>query len=162
LKDRPNAEVIKAYQDFAQAFFFHRIVNSLDDMRLNDATDIFARPTAITGTRPLVCSGYAILGASLISQAGGKVEKFISGVKATNHDILNDSFTTGHALAQISRKGQRFFVSNDLIVSTKKEGLSLLDDPGAMFTGEGPTNLDSLHNLADKLAARKTALQKTK
>ena len=160
LSDRPNGEVIKAYQDFAQAFFFHRIVSNLDDMKVNDAADIFQRPASITGTRPLVCSGYAVLGASLISQAGGKVEKFISGVRVTDHDVLTDSFPVGHALAQISRKGQRFFVSNDLIVSTEKEGLSVLDNPGNMITGSASTNLGSVENLGQKLAAKKTQLQK--
>jgi len=162
LKDRPNDEVIKAYQNFAQAFFFHRIVSNLDDMKVNDAAAIFQRPASITGTRPLVCSGYAVLGASLISQAGGKVEKFISAIRVTDHDVLTDSFPVAHALAQISRKGQRFFVSNDLIFSTEKEGLDVLDNPGNMIIGVAPTNLGSAENLGQKLAEKKAQLQKNK
>ncbi len=162
LAGKSNDEVIRAYQDFAQGFFFHRIVTNLDDMKLGNIDEIFKRNPSIAGARPLVCSGYAILGAGLISRAGGKVEQFINGVRATDDDILNDSLQTGHSLAQISRSGKRFFVSNDIIAGTEKEGLSSLDNKGTMYTATGPTQQKSLENLAKKLGDKKEKLQKGK
>lgn len=162
LAGKPNDVVINAYQDYAQGFFFHRIVTNLDDMKLSNIDEIFARKPSIAGARPLVCSGYAILGAGLISRAGGKVEQFINAVRATDDDIRNDSLQTGHSLAQISRGGKKFFVSNDIIVGTEKEGLSPLDNKGTMYTATGPTQQKSLDNLAKKLGDKKEKLQKGK
>ena len=162
LAGKSNDEVIKAYQDYAQGFFFHRIVTNLDDMKLSNIDEIFTRKPSVAGARPLVCSGYAILGAGLISRAGGKVEQFINAVRATDDDILNDTLQTGHSLAQIKRGGKRFFVSNDIIVGTEEEGLSPLDNKGKMFTATGPTQQTSLQNLARQLGDKKEKLQKVK
>lgn len=162
LSKKPNAEVIKAYKDYAGAFFFHRIVTNIDDMRLTNVAEIFKRDTSITASRPLVCSGYAILGAHLFSQAGGKVEQFITGVRATDADILNNTIADGHALAQISRRGQRFWVSNDDIEFSREAGLSVLSNAGKMHTATGKTNAASVDNLKKALVAKIKALEKKK
>ena len=162
LSKKSNPEVITAYQDYAQGFFFHRIVTNLDDMRVTGVSQIFDRKTSITASRPLVCSGYAILGAHLLTQAGGKVGQFISGVRATDDNILKDKFDVGHALAEITRGGQRLWVSNDSIVFSKAAGMSPLGDAGTLYTGTGKTNGASLDSLTKVLAKKKAALQKAK
>ena len=128
LSKKSNGEVRAAYQTYAQGFFYHRIVTNIDDMNLSNVSEIFAREASITAARPLVCSGYAILGAFLISKAGGKVVSFTSAVRATDDDILSDTISDGHAITHMVRAGKHFFVSNDLIVDREEDAIG----PGAV------------------------------
>ncbi|HYM00648.1 MAG TPA: DUF4157 domain-containing protein, partial [Blastocatellia bacterium] len=84
LAKKPNGEVRSAYEEYAAAYFYHRGVASMDDLRLTSVDEIYARKVSITGTRPLVCSGYALLGASLLGLAGATLVRFIVAVRATD------------------------------------------------------------------------------
>ena len=57
-----NSEVFDAYQSFASAFFVHRGIASVADLRLK-FSDLFSAKASITGRRGLVCTGFATMGA---------------------------------------------------------------------------------------------------
>jgi uncharacterized protein DUF4157 len=156
LAKKPNAEVRKAYEDYAQGYFYHRIVTTLDDMAVTDVSDLYKRKLSIAGTRPLVCSGYAILGADLFTLAGGRVTTFISAVRATNEQIRSNTIDEGHALAQISRQGKTFFVSNYLTFDKEKDAMDVAwAHPNApMIRATGPTNNAALEALREQLRRR--------
>ena len=123
LKTKSNGEVFAAYTDYAQAYFFHRGVANLDDMNVEGVSELFERPLSIFGMRPLVCTGYALLGSVLLARAGARLKNFIVAVRATDDDVASDRIDEGHALAAMSRAGKDFFVSNHLIVNTKNDGI---------------------------------------
>jgi hypothetical protein len=123
LKAKPNKDVFDAYQDYARAFFFHRVIDVFHDMEVKGVEDFYARPLSIAGLRPLVCTGYALLGSHLLRFAGATLTRFIVAVRADNADIENDRVAAGHALAVMSRGGKEFFISNDSIVNTEDEGI---------------------------------------
>jgi hypothetical protein len=150
LAPRPNDEVKEAYEAYARAYFYHRVVVTPDDMRVTDVSQLYARKTSITGTRPLVCSGYAQLGAHLLTQAGGRVVTFVNGIRATPEELANNSLSVGHSIAQVARRGQNLFVSNDSIDATLAEGMSLLDtgEPNSrLFQARGRTQNESVDAL---------------
>lgn len=164
LKSKPNDEAFQAYEDYAGAFFYHRIVTTLDDMNVTSVADLYKRDISITGLRPLVCSGYAILGGHLLQLAGATLIKFVSAVRATNDDILNDTIDSGHAITHMKRKGKDFFVSNDLIVFKEDDAIG----PDAVAWGNskapltkasGPTNAAALQALKQAIIRKKEALE---
>jgi hypothetical protein len=116
LKGKPNKEVFEAYTTYAQAFFYHRVVDVFHDMEVTGVEDFFQRPLSIAGLRPLVCTGYALLGSHLLRFAGAKLLRFIVAVRARDDDIANDRLEAGHAVALMNLNGQDFFVSNYEIV----------------------------------------------
>ena len=167
LKSKPNPEVFAAFTAYASAYFHHRVIVSLDDMNEKDVADLYARDLSIFGTRPLVCTGYALLGAHLLKLAGASVsvQTFILGTRATDQDVLNDSIEAGHALAVMTRQGKTFFVSNHLIVFTENDGIG----PNAVAWGNKNAQLDKTSGktipaanakLSGILTARKAALEK--
>lgn len=162
LAKKSNKEVREAYEHYARAYYYHRIVTTVEDMAVKDVADLFTRDLSIAGTRPLVCSGYAILGAHLLTLAGGKVDKFITAVRATNEHIRTDTIDSGHAVAVINRGGKKLFVSNDSIFDTEKEAFDVAwGNPAApMHQASGPTNNASLEALKKKLAKKMEQLQK--
>ncbi len=162
LAKKSNKEVREAYEQYAGAYFYHRIVTTIEDMAVKDVSDLFKRDLSIAGTRPLVCSGYAILGAQLLTLAGGKVTRFISAVRATNEHIRNDTIDSGHAVAEISRGGKKLFVSSDSIFDTEKEAFNVAwGNPAApKHEASGPTNNASLEALKQKLAKKMEQLNK--
>jgi hypothetical protein len=123
LASKPNPEVLAAYMAYARAYFYHRVVDKFRDMDVTGVGEFFQRDLSIFGTRPLVCTGYALLGAHLLKLAGAKLKTFIVAVRATEDDLANNTIDSGHAIAGMSRKGEDFFVSNDSIVSTKDDGI---------------------------------------
>ena len=153
LAKKPNDEVRKAYEDYAQGFFYHRIVTNMEDMAATDVSDLYKHKLSIAGTRALVCSGYAILGADLFKLAGGTVTQFISAVRATDAQIRSNSIDEGHALAQISREGKTFFVSNQYTFDKEKEAMDVAwAHPDAPMTkATGNTNNAALEALKEKL-----------
>jgi uncharacterized protein DUF4157 len=164
LGKKPNQEVVDAYEQYARAYFFHRIVVNIEDMNVTGVADLYARSLSITGTRPLVCSGYAILGAHLLSQAGAKVVRFITAVRATDDDLLNNTIDDGHALAQLTRNGEQFFVSNDLVVKKEKDGIgpdavAWTKKDAPLHKASGSTNAAALAALIDQLAKKRQALE---
>lgn len=124
LRAQPNGVVSSAYRDFAGAFFEHRVVARMDDLAVASIDDIFARPPGAVGVRGLVCSGYAVLGARLFQLAGGRVESFIIGVRASDAQLqAGVDLEDVHALARISRNGRHVYISNDLVVDSEQDGV---------------------------------------
>ncbi len=118
LRGRSNAEVVGAYEAFASAWFYHRLVASLEDMAEPTIESLFERQSSITGRRPLVCSGYALLGASLLQAAGARLQHYTMAVRATDQQIRDNSIDTGHAIAVLRRNGATLIVSNDSVVDS--------------------------------------------
>jgi hypothetical protein len=123
LRSASNEVVAQAYMNYAEAFFYHRIEDNLADLGALTLDQIFARDLSITGVRGIVCTGYALLGARLLSLAGGRVTRFVMAVRATDDQIRANRIDAGHALAEVSRNGSTMFVSNDLIVATEQDGI---------------------------------------
>jgi hypothetical protein len=166
LKDKPNAEVFAAYTDYASAFFYHRVVDKFDDMNVGSVSDLYSRPLSVMGLRPLVCTGYALLGSHLLTRAGATFKEFIVAVRATDADIVGNKIDEGHALAHMKRKGKDFFVSNHLIVDTEDEGIGsdavawdkkdapLHKTAGATIPGTNSALEAQLGKLAEKIRNR--------
>jgi hypothetical protein len=160
LRDQPNAAVRQAYERFAGAFFEHGVVTRMGDLAVANIDDIFARPPGAVGVRSLVCSGYALLGARLLELAGGRVERFIIGVRASDAQLrAGNTLDDAHALAQIRRKGERFFVSNDSVVGREQDGIgpnavawTRPDNP--IYTGRGNTLAAAVRSAQQRLSQR--------
>jgi hypothetical protein len=138
------------------AYFYHRIITKLEDMAVTNVAELYSRPLSITGSRPLVCSGYAILGARLLTLAGGNVTRFISAVRATDENIRANKIDDGHAIAEVTRGGKTFFVSNDSIFDTEERALDVAwANPDApLIQATGSTNAAALAALKALLAKK--------
>ncbi len=165
LKAKPNDEVFAAYTAYAQAYFYHRVVDKFGDMNVAGVADLYQRPLSILGLRPLVCTGYALLGSHLLAKAGATLKTFIVAVRATPDDIVSDRVDAGHALAAMNRKGKDFFVSNHLIVATEEGGIGEeavawehKKSPLHKATGKPIPTANA--RLADKLADLAAAIRK--
>jgi hypothetical protein len=119
LKAKSNDDVRKAYTEYAQAFFKHREATTPDDLNIAGLENIFERSTSLAGLRPLVCSGYALLGASLLGMTGAKPEKFIVAVRASQDQLQSGKFDAAHAVAVVKRQGATLFISNYLVFDTE-------------------------------------------
>jgi hypothetical protein len=120
---KSNDELADAYMAYATAFFQHREVVRLEDFNVAGLDEIFARPLSLAGLRPLVCTGYAVLGAALLNAAGARTKEFIVAVRASAEQLRTQKLDDGHALAVVQRKGATLFVSNDLIVHNVNDGI---------------------------------------
>jgi hypothetical protein len=123
LKSKSNGEVFAAYMSYAQAYFYHRVVDKFQDMRVTDIGEFYKRKVSILGTRPLVCTGYALLGSHLLGLTGAKLITFIVAIRATDDNLLSGNIDAGHAVAKMNRGGKVFFVSNDSIVFTEDDAI---------------------------------------
>jgi hypothetical protein len=124
LRGQHNGAVRQAYERYASAFFTHSVVARVGDLAVANIDDVFARLPGAVGVRGLVCSGYAVLGARLMELAGGRVERFIVGVRASDPQLrAGNTLDDAHALAQVRRGGQRFFISNDSVVDREQDGI---------------------------------------
>ncbi|MEA5115241.1 MAG: DUF4157 domain-containing protein [Geobacteraceae bacterium] len=123
LRGRSNAELVRAYEAFAGAWFYHRLVASLEDMAEPTIESLFERQASITGRRPLVCSGYALLGATLLQAAGARLQHYTMAVRATDQQIRNNSIDSGHAIAVLRRNGATLIVSNDTVVDNENAAI---------------------------------------
>lgn len=157
LKGRKNDEVFAAYTDYASAFFFHGQVATLADMNVVDVSELYKTQLSIFGVRRLVCTGYALLGAHLLVQAGASLKEFVVAVRATDEDIAGNKIDEGHALAHLTRQGKHFWVSNHLIVMSENDGIGpdavaweKKDAP--LHKRSGPTLQAANQALADALA----------
>lgn len=156
LRAASNDEVAQAYMHYAEAFFYHRIEDNLADLAALTLDQIFARDLSITGVRGIVCTGYAMLGARLLSRAGGRVETFVMAVRASDDQIRSNRIDSGHALAKVTRNGATMFVSNDLIVSTEVDGIgpdavAWHDKTKPLHTARGTTVLQAHTALVNQL-----------
>ncbi|MGH3521947.1 MAG: hypothetical protein ACRDU4_03745 [Mycobacterium sp.] len=128
LKDKPNGDVIGAYQDFATAYFYHRGLASVEDLKI-PLPSLLGTTASITGTRPLVCTGYARMGAELMGFAGGKAPEFVIGIRATPEELRTSMhFDDAHAIVRIVRNGSTFYISNGRV----KDNEAAAFDPGVV------------------------------
>jgi len=123
MRRRSNADVNAAYQGFAEAWFYHREVAALADLVNPTMPGLFAREASITGQRPLVCSGYALLGATLLHEAGASLQHYVLAVRATDEQIRAQRIDAGHAVAVLARGGKRLIVSNHLVVDNENDAI---------------------------------------
>lgn len=121
LKTKGNAEVIDAYDSYAGAYFYHRVIDKFDDMKVSGVVELYTRPLSIFGLRPLVCTGFAMLGAHLLQQAGASLKAFHVAVRASDEAIVENRIDAGHALAHLTRKGQDLWVTNATVEASKAD-----------------------------------------
>jgi hypothetical protein len=145
LRTAPNDRVIEAYQKYASAFYEHQAVSSTQDLDVLGMDTLFTRPVSIGGTRGLVCTGYAILGAGLLELAGGHVEGFVVAVRASPAQRASGgALSDAHAIARVRRNGTLMIVSNHLIVFDENDAIgpdavAWTDKDNPLFRGTGPT-----------------------
>lgn len=165
LRTKGNAEVFAAYESFASAFFVHRGIASVADLQRSVA-DLFAAKTSITGRRGLVCTGFATMGAEALGRAGATLDAFKVGIHASDDMVRNDELEEqGHAIAQMTRGGTAFCVSNERILQTKdalegKGAISWGNPKNRLFVGSGASMTAAVDKMLEKVAARKRALAK--
>ncbi len=158
LEKKSNDQVSHAYTAYAKAFFEHRIVTKPEDLDVRDLKELFARPLSLAGLRPLVCTGYALLGANLLAAAGARTEEFIVAVRATADQVKNNQLDEGHAVAVLKRKGATLYISNELLVDNPNDAVGPnavdWDHPNfPLISGSGPTVQAATAALKAKLAS---------
>jgi hypothetical protein len=162
-----NSDVFDAYRSFASAFFVHRGIASVADLKLK-VPDLFGAKASITGRRGLVCTGFANMGAEVLVRAGATLDGFSVGIHASDDMVLNDQLEEqGHAIARMTRGGTAFCVSNQTIELTKnalvgKGAIVWGDQSKPLFVGDGATMDAAVDKMMAKVAARKQALTKRK
>jgi hypothetical protein len=162
-----NAEVFDAYQSFASAFFVHRGIASVADLRLK-VPDLFGAKASITGRRGLVCTGFATMGAEVLVRAGATLDGFSVGIHASDDMVLHDQLEEqGHAIARMTRGGQAFSVSNQTIELTKnalvgKGAIVWGNQSNPLFVGDGAPMDAAVDKMMAKVAARKQVLTRRK
>jgi hypothetical protein len=162
LRTKPSAEVFKAYTAFMSAFFYHKVVASIGDLTATNAA-LMSVPSSVTGTRPLVCTGYATLGAELLSLAGATKGEITIGFRASDAQLLSgNEIDAGHAIAKVSRGGQARYVSNHLVVGSEEDGIgpdavawTNRDNP--LIRGKGPTMAAAVTAVMDALGDARAA-----
>ena len=108
-----------AYESFASAFFVHRGIAGVGDLT-RTVDDLFTAKASITGRRGMVCTGFATMGAEALGRAGATLTGFKVGIHASDDMVRNDKLEeAGHAIAQMSRNGKPFCVSNEHILPVK-------------------------------------------
>jgi hypothetical protein len=173
LKTKPNPEVTQAYMDYAQAYFYHRVIDTFRDLTVTSVAEFYTRPLSIMGTRPLVCTGYALLGSHLLRLAGATLQTFTVRIKATDADIESGKIDSGHAIAKMTRKGGTFWVSNYLIAKSEKAAMDVAwrtpDSPNFdgvdkdinAATDKSTARLDAHRQALRRAAAKRAAGGKT-
>ena len=144
LRTKGNAEAFAAYESFASAFFVHRGIASVADLNRTVA-DLFTAKASITGRRGLVCTGFATMGAEALERAGATLDAFKVGIHASDDMVRDDKLEEqGHAIAQMTRNGTAFCVSNERILPVKdalegKGAISWGNASNRLFVGRGTT-----------------------
>jgi len=162
-----NAEVFDAYQSFASAFFVHRGIASVADLRLK-VSDLFSAKASITGRRGLVCTGFATMGAEVLARAGATLDGFSVGIHASDDMVRDDKLEEqGHAIARMTRGGKAFSVSNQVIVQVKNalvgpDAIKWGNQSNPLFVGDGRTMETAVDKMLEKVAARKKVLMRGK
>ena len=165
LSGKGNPEAFAAYESFASAFFVHRGIASVADLNRTVA-DLFSSKASITGRRGLVCTGFATMGAEALGRAGATLDAFKVGIHASDDMVRNDELEeSGHAIAQMTRRGTQFCISNQHILPVKdalegKDAISWGNASNRLFVGRGTTMAAAVANLLERVAARKRALPK--
>jgi hypothetical protein len=164
LSSRPNDEAFAAYEAYAAAHFYHRGVANVHDLFVTEE-ELFAQRQSVTGTRSTVCTGFAVLGARLLTLAGGKLDAFIVGLRASDETLRSPGvLDDGHALAKITRNGSTHFVSNQLIVPTEDAGIgqtavAWTQPNSRLFKDSGPTLDAAVQNVMVQVEQRRAGLR---
>jgi len=141
LNGQPLATIEQAYERYAEAYFEHRGLNNQADLAVDEFSDLFNRPIGIGGTRLLVCSGFARLGAQLLMDAGATLVEYRIRFHYTPADVAAQSFSDGHAVAVLSLGGTHLWVSNQSINHSQNQAMNVAwTNPDAPTTeGVGST-----------------------
>lgn len=167
LAKKGNADVFDAYAGFAAAFFVHRGIAGVADLR-RSVDDLFSGRASITGRRGLVCTGYATMGAEVLARAGARLDGFSVGIHADDDMVRNDKLEEqGHAIARMTRNGQAFSVSNGIVVASAnalvgKGAIAWGNQSNPLFVGDGKTMDAAVDKMMEKIAARKRVLERRK
>lgn len=173
LKKSSNSDVVDAYRNFAGGYFIHRhepdpaVIGAQKTLN-----SLFSRPTTISGSRLAVCTGFAVLGRSLLEMAGAKFKKYFVAIRASDYQIkCSQEFDDVHALAHITRRDltiksaklKNMYVSNDDIVSSKSSGIgpdavAWTNKSNPLYEGKGSTLKGATKNAVAKIDARRKAL----
>jgi hypothetical protein len=162
LKKQPNPDVFAAYTAFMSAFFYHKEVPTIGDLTATNPA-LMSEPVSITGTRPLVCTGYATLGAELLRLADATPRKFIVAIRASDAQLLSGNvLDDAHAIAKFTRGGQDRYVSNHLIVDTEEAGIgpdavAWTNKNYPLIRAEGPTMADAVTAVMQAMAHARAA-----
>jgi hypothetical protein len=117
--------VREAYEGFAGAYFQHRGVAAMEDLKISGISDVFSLPTSITGTRSIVCGAYAQMGAALMSRAGATNVEFTLAVRASAEQLRGNIFDDAHAIVKVTRQGKIFYISNDSTDNTEADAMDV-------------------------------------
>jgi len=180
LKTASNTSVIDAYRHLAGGFFIHRGEPNPSVVAAKQTlSSIFTRPTTITGARLIVCSGYAVMGKSLLQKAGAKFINYYIGIRASDSQIkCSTTYDDVHAVAHLTRtdpttkhthKGPsksnilHIYVSNDDIVFSKNNALGLAavawdKKTNPIYEGTGRTINKATTAATIKMKARQKSL----
>lgn len=167
LRGSSSDKVFSAYTEYASAYFYHLGVSNVADLTASLA-DLYARPMSITGVKPLVCAGYATIGAEAVSWAGGTKGSFIVAIRATDEALRSDqNFDDAHALAKVTLNGKSGYISNSQVVNSEKEGIgpdavAWANKDAPIFVGRGATLAVAVQDVVDKLAKAKNKLKPQK
>lgn len=115
LHGQPLATIEQAYERYAGAYFEHRGLTNQADLQVDEFSDLFNRPIGIGGTRRLVCTGFARLGAQLLMDAGATLVRYRIRFHYTPAEVAAQSFSDGHAVARLTLDGTDIWVSNQYI-----------------------------------------------
>jgi hypothetical protein len=173
LQKASNAEVIDAYRKFASGYFIHR--HEADPAviaKKQTVGSLFARPTTVSGARLAVCSGFAILGKSLLEEAGARFKNYYLSLRASDSQIKYSlSFDDAHAIAHLARrdpttkKSSNLYVSNDDIVFNKDDGLgpaavAWTNKANPIYEGRGKTIERATKIALNKINEKRKTLKK--
>jgi hypothetical protein len=149
LRGQSLATIEQAYERYAGAYFEHRGLSNQADLLVDEFSDLFNRPIGIGGTRRLVCSGFARLGAQLLMDAGATLVEFQIRFHYTPEEVAAQSFSDGHAVAKLTLGGTNIWVSNQSIFHSLNDAMDVAwSNPGAPTTnGTGATLEAATNNL---------------
>ena len=143
-----NAEINKAYEDYAKAFFKHRKAD-FDPKKMGTA-QVYAGKQSVIGTIFTDCDGYVRLGVQLLTLAGFKLEKVIVGIMNVKTMVKGrETYSDVHAVGQLTRDGETVFVSSYEVWGHEKGAFGSVDwdHPDAvLIKGEGKTLAEANKN----------------
>jgi hypothetical protein len=164
LGKKDDETVFAAYTSFAEAFFFHKVVATPEDLYVT-VPELLAQSSSITGRKPLVCTGYASIGGEALGLAGATTNGFIVGIRAGD-DTLRTAKTLddAHALCQVTRNGTVRYISNHLVVKTEEEGIgenavAWHHEKAHLFVGRGRTLRAAVDDAMQLVTRRFQSLQ---
>lgn len=171
LKKSSNTDVINAYRQFASGYFIHREeANPAVLAAKQTLRTLFALPVTISGARLITCSGYAVLGKTLLQNTGARFKKYYIGIRVSDYQIkCSSKYKDVHALAHLTRKDPstkailNMYVSNNNVVFKKNDGLgptavAWFNSANPLYEGNGATIASAIQYAINRLAAKRKTL----